>query len=145
MPDAQGPPMAGGPPGSEGPPGEPGESRDAEGPARPTEDERTWALASHVGSFLAAYVFLGLLCPLIVLLTKGRESEFVRAHAVESLNFQITAALAAAISALLILVIVGLVLLAAVGVTYVVLVIMATVAAGRGEMYRYPVTIRFVR
>jgi uncharacterized Tic20 family protein len=137
MPDT-GPPPAG------ATPGEP-EGKGTEAPAGPTEDERTWALASHVGSFLAAYVFLGLLCPLIVLLTKGRESAFVREHAVESLNFQITAALAGVICTILFVVIVGFFLLAVVGVTYVVLVLMATVAASRGRIYRYPLSIRFVR
>jgi uncharacterized Tic20 family protein len=111
----------------------------------PTETERNWALASHVGSLIAAYVFLGLLCPLLILLTKGKESSFVRAHAVESLNFQITAAIAGAISALLVYVVIGILLLIVVGLLYIVFLIIATLAASRGQLYRYPFSIRFVR
>jgi uncharacterized protein len=112
---------------------------------KPTETERNWALASHVGSLLAAYIFLGALCPLVVLVAKGSESAFIRAHAVESLNFQITAAIAAVISSLLIFVIVGIFMLVVVGLIYIVFLIIATLAASRGEPYRYPLTIRFVK
>lgn len=111
----------------------------------PTETERNWALASHIGSLLAAYVFLGALCPLVVLLAKGNESRFVRAHAVESLNFQITAAIAGAISALLIFIVVGIFLVIIVGVVYIVFLIIATLAASRGQPYRYPLTIRLIK
>lgn len=109
------------------------------------EEERNWALAAHLGSFIAAYVALGFLCPLIVLLAKGKLSPFVRHHAIESLNFQLTALIAAIIAGLLVFVIIGLVLLPFLGIAYVVLVILASVAARRGEWYRYPVNIRFVR
>jgi uncharacterized Tic20 family protein len=111
----------------------------------PTQEERTWALAAHLGSFLAAYVALGFLCPLIVLLVKGNESPFIRSHAVESLNFQITAAILTIIFVILIFVVIGIFLLIALGIAYVVLVIMATVAASRGELYRYPLSLRFVK
>ena len=60
-------------------------------------DERTWAMFAHVGCDLAvvgvAMAFLG---PLIVLLVQGPKSPFVRRHAVESLNFQITLLIALA-------------------------------------------------
>lgn len=114
-------------------------------PPMPTETERNWALVSHVGSLLAAYIFLGLLCPLLILLTKGKESPFVRAHAVESLNFQITAAIAAVISSLLIFLVIGILMLIVVGVVYIVFLIIAALAASRGQLYRYPLTIRFVK
>jgi hypothetical protein len=90
-------------------------------------------------------VALGFLCPLIVLLVKGNESPFIRSHAVESLNFQITAAILTIIFVILIFVVIGIFLLIALGIAYVVLVIMATVAASRGELYRYPLSLRFVK
>ncbi|GAB3402091.1 DUF4870 domain-containing protein [Flindersiella endophytica] len=111
----------------------------------PSETERNWALVSHIGSLLAAYIFLGLLCPLLVLLTKGKESSFVRAHAVESLNFQITAAIAGVISALLVYVLIGILLLVIVGLVYIVFLTIATLEASRGRLYHYPFSIRFVR
>jgi hypothetical protein len=62
---------------------------DATGAA--TEWEKNWAMIAHMGSFVAAWVALGFLAPLFVMLTKGKESEYVRRHAVESLNFQLNA------------------------------------------------------
>jgi uncharacterized protein len=129
--------MAQPPPGGDAPPSGP--------PGMPSEQERTWALAAHVGSFLAAYLALGFLCPLIVLLAKGNVSSFVRYHAVESLNFQITAAILTVVFAILVFVVIGIFLLIALGVAYVVLVIMATLAASRGQLYRYPVSLRLVK
>jgi uncharacterized Tic20 family protein len=114
-------------------------------PGMPTEQERNWAVAAHVGSFLAAYLALGFLCPLIVLLAKGDQSPFIRGHAVESLNFQITAAILTVVFAILIFVVIGIFLLVALGIAYVVLVVMASVAAGRGQPYRYPFSLRFVK
>ena len=114
------------------------------GPVGTTSEERNWAIAAHVGAFVAAYIALGLVAPLIVLLVKGNDSAFVRRHAVESLNFQITALLAAIVSAVLMLVIIGFFMLLALAVAYVILVIMATVAASNGREYRYPLTLRLV-
>ncbi|MGD9527908.1 DUF4870 domain-containing protein [Pseudonocardia sp.] len=109
-----------------------------------TSQERNWALAAHVGSFLAAYVALGLLAPLIVLLVKGNESPFIRRHAVESLNFQITTLLVVVVGVLLTFVLIGFVVLAVWAVFYVVVVILATIAASQGRDYRYPLTLRLV-
>jgi uncharacterized protein len=111
----------------------------------PPEQERLWAVVAHAGSFLAAYLALGFLCPLLVLLVKGNESAFVRRHAVESLNFQITAAILTVVFAILIIVVVGIFLLTALGIAYIVFVILASVAANRGQLYRYPVSLRLVK
>ena len=110
----------------------------------PSAPERDWALAAHLGSFLAAYVALGFLCPLIVLLAKGKSSSFVRQHAIESLNFQLTALGAALVTAVLSFVYVGLILLPFLIIGYVALVVMAGLAAYRGQSYRYPVSLRMI-
>jgi len=107
-------------------------------------EERNWAMAAHLGSFLAAYVALGLLAPLIVLLVKGNDSPFVRRHAVESLNFQLNALVYIVLFALLLFVLIGFVLLPLYAIFYVVVVIRGSIRASSGEDYRYPLTIRFV-
>jgi uncharacterized protein len=114
------------------------------GPLSP-QDERNWAVAAHLGGFVAAYVALGFLAPLAVLLLAGRRSAFVRRHAVEALNFNLSVLAYAAISAVLILIVIGIPLPVAVGLLYVVAVLLGAMAASRGEDYRYPLTIRFVR
>lgn len=111
----------------------------------PTDWEANWAMIAHMGSFVAAWVALGLLAPLFVLLTKGKESEFIRRHAVESLNFQINALIWIAVSVILFLVLIGIFMLAIFAVYYLVAVILGSLAASRGRGFRYPFIIRFVK
>jgi uncharacterized Tic20 family protein len=110
----------------------------------PSED-RNWALASHIGGILAAYVALGFIAPLIVLLLRGNQSPFVRRHAVESLNFHIFVAVLSVVAFVLVFVGIGIVLLALLGLYYLIGVIMGTVAASQGREFRYPVTVRLIR
>ena len=111
----------------------------------PNEMEKNWAMIAHMGAFAGAWVALGAFAPLIVLLTKGKESDFVRRHAVESLNFQINALGWIFISVILFIAVIGVFMLAAFGVYYLIVVIWASVTASRGHRFRYPMLIRFVK
>ena len=108
-------------------------------------DERTWAGAAHWSALIASLVFLAFLGPLLVLLVKGGDSPFVRRQAVESLNFQLTILIAAAVSFALAFVVVGLLLLPLVGLAWLVFTVLGAVKASSGEDYRYPVSLRMVR
>ena len=121
------------------------------GPADP--DDRTWALVSHIGSLVTAWFAFGFIAPLIVMLAKT-DSPFVRRHAVESLNFQISmliySVVGGVVAFLVVLLTLGIgalivvPLVAVLLIVVLVLVIQATMHASRGEDYRYPLTIRFV-
>jgi uncharacterized Tic20 family protein len=102
-------------------------------------------MLSHLLSFVAAYLFLGFVAPLIILLVFGQRSAFVRANAVESLNFNLSWLLYAIISVVLFVVGIGIFLLLGLGIAYVILVVIASIRANNGELYRYPLTIRLVR
>lgn len=112
--------------------------------AVPSQEERNWALAAHLGTFVAAWFAMGFLAPLIIMLMKGNDSAFVRRHAVESLNFQISLLIYLVISFVLAFVLIGFLLMAVVGVFALVVIILATVKAANGEEYRYPLCIRMV-
>lgn len=145
------------PPGSAPPPpaggwGGPGPAAYGAAPGQPASggqlspaDERTWGMLAHVSAIVAAIVGLSFLGPLIVMLVQGPKSDFVRRQSVEALNFQITTYLAAIVSFILIFVLIGLVLIVVVGIGWLVLTIMAAVAANRGEDYRYPVNLRLIK
>jgi uncharacterized Tic20 family protein len=107
-------------------------------------DERTWGMIAHLSGFVAAYVALGLIGPLVVMLTMGQRSAFVRRHAVEALNFNISVLIYVAVSVALSFVLIGIPMLIAIAVFYLVTVVQGAMAANRGEEYRYPLTIRFV-
>ena len=113
-------------------------------PPVPTSSERNWALAAHIGSLVAAWFAMGFLAPLLVLLVKGGDSPFVRRHAVESLNFQISLLIYLIGTAILWLIVVGIFLTIALGIFALVVIILATIAASNGQDYRYPLTIRLI-
>jgi uncharacterized Tic20 family protein len=123
--------------------GAPGHYRDPA--AAVSSQERNWAVAAHLSGFAAAYVALGFLGPLVVLLAAGHRSPFIRRHATEALNFNLTVLIALVISVVLIIVLIGIPMLLVVGLGYLVTTIAGAIAASRGEDYRYPLTIRFVR
>jgi uncharacterized Tic20 family protein len=103
----------------------------------PTSDEKTMALLAHILTFI-----FPILAPLVIYLVKKDESEFVASHAKESLNFQITMFI---VCVILIISVIGLLLLWVVGIIVAVLVIVATIRASEGKLYKYPVNIRFIK
>jgi len=123
------------------------------GPARPlsSSEERNWALASHIGTLVAAWFAMGFLCPLVIWMVFRDRSEFVRQHSLESLNFQISLLIYAAAALLISVVTLGLGLLvviplgAILAIAALVVIVMATIAAADGRDYRYPLTLRLVR
>jgi uncharacterized Tic20 family protein len=134
------PPQPPTPPGGGGPPagGRPGQ------PPLSADQERLWGMLAHLLSFVAAYIALGFVAPLVVLLVFGPRSAYVRAQAVESLNFNLSWLLYAIVAGILLIIGIGLLILIALGIAYVVLIIIASVRANNGQFFRYPLTIRFI-
>jgi uncharacterized protein len=108
-------------------------------------------MLAHLGAIIASFMALALLGPLIIMLIQGNKSAFVRRHAVESLNFQITLLVALVVGFVLSILTLGiglLVFIPAVVIGYVVvlvLIIVASIKANNGEDYRYPLTLRLVK
>ena len=68
-------------------------------------DEKVFAQVSHLAPLIGYLVGFGhILIPLLVLIFKGDESDFVREHAVESLNFQISVTIYLIVSIILLIV-----------------------------------------
>ena len=117
-------------------------------------NERTWAGAAHWSALVAAFVALAFLGPLVVLIAKGNQSAYVRSHAVESLNFQLSMLIYGFVGGVVAVVVaiatlgIGLLLIIPIGLAFagfwLVLTIIAAVKSSNGEAYRYPLTIRMV-
>src|SRR6201981_2742090 len=107
---------------------------------------RTWCVLCHASALLGLFFhFLGhILGPLIVWLLKRGDSPEIDAHGKESLNFQISMLIYDAIAAVLCIVFIGIPILIALWILNTVLVIIASVKAGEGKFYRYPITIRLI-
>jgi uncharacterized Tic20 family protein len=106
----------------------------------PTSDEKNIALLCHIGTF-----FGGFILPLIVYLIKKDESKFVAEHAKESLNFQISMFIYLMASFVLAFIFIGFIMMFALGVLALITVILATIAASKGEYYKYPLCIRLIK
>jgi len=103
----------------------------------PSNDEKTMATLSHVLT-----IVVGFLAPLIIYLIKKDESDFVRHHAKESLNFQIAVFI---IIIALFITIIGILVAWIVGIVAVVFVIIATIKASEGKLYKYPFSLRLIK
>lgn len=121
----------------------------------PPDATRNWAVAAHLSAVAGAFLALAFLGPLTVLLIRGSSDPYVRGHAIEALNFNLSMLLYSVVvgfaAALIVVATLGVGLLAVVpvilvaGLVWLVLVIHATVKARHGHAYRYPLTIRFVK
>ncbi len=100
----------------------------------------TWAAAAHWTGIL-----LGFLGPLIVYAAKGSVDPYVRKHAAEALNFQLTLIIGYIVSAILVVALVGLALMPLLWVLSLVFSVQGAAAASRGASYRYPINIRMVK
>src|SRR4051812_48411004 len=110
-------------------------------------DVKTWCVLCHASALLGLFFhFLGhLVGPLVVWLMKRGDSSEIDAHGKESLNFQISMLIYDIIAGILCLVLVGFVLLIVLWVVNTVLVIIASIRASEGKLYRYPFTIRLIK
>jgi uncharacterized Tic20 family protein len=105
-----------------------------------SKDAKNMAMLCHL---LA--IFTGFLGPLIIWLIKKDDTPFVDDQGKEALNFQITVLIAMIVSGLLTFLCIGFILMPAVGIVDLVFCILAAIKASKGEAYRYPVNIRFIK
>ncbi len=103
----------------------------------PSSDEKTMAILSHIFCLVA-----GFLAPLIIYLIKKDESAYVKEHAKESLNFQITMFI---IYCVLLITVIGILLIWAVAIIDLILVVVATIKASENKMYKYPINFRLIK
>ena len=113
-----------------------------------------WTVLCHASALLglvmpAAGHVVG---PLLVWLLKRGESAEIDAHGKESLNFQVSmfiyTSILGVITFILVFVLIGFLLIPLFAVLFIadiVLVIVASLQANEGRLYRYPFTIRLVK
>ena len=118
---------------------------ESSGGGEPSKDERTMGMLCHLSALVTG--FIG---PLIIWLIKKEESAFVDDQGKESLNFQITFAIAGVAIFItgfipVVNLVTGCVAFPIIMIAWLVLVIMATIEANKGVKYRYPVCLRLIK
>jgi hypothetical protein len=121
------------------PAGEPYGGGAAPQPMRP-EDEKLWATLIHVGG-----IVLGFVAALVGYLVLRDRGPFIKEHTRVALNFQLTVLIGYVVGAALSVIGIGVVLSLVVWILSIVFSILAALAANRGQYYRYPLTIEFIR
>lgn len=124
-------------------------------PAELAPHDKTMGLVCHLISLcgLLGIPFGNIVGPLAIWLIKKDEIAFVDDQGKESLNFQIFATIVGLVVGFFAFIIsltgIGLCLaipmMLALFVAWLIFVILASVAANKGEAYRYPYTIRFIK
>lgn len=104
------------------------------------QDEKLWATLIHIGG-----IFLYFIPSLVGYLVLKDRGPFVAAHSKTALNFQITMAIANFAGLILSVIGIGLLINLAVAVVNIIFSIIAAIAANKGEMYKYPLSINFIK
>ncbi len=120
-------------------------------PETPPQDiapeAKSWAMYCHLAGlgWLVIPLVGNIVAPLIFWQYKKDNYPFVDQHGKEAMNFQISMTIYFAVAIGLCFMCIGAFLLPAVAVVDLVLLIIAAVKAANGEMYKYPLTIRFIK
>jgi uncharacterized protein len=120
-----------------------------------TSDQQTWRVLAHASALIQFIGIPSFVGPLVVWLIR-RQDAVVEPHAREALNFQLSLIIYFVIGIVVAIIaaitIVGLVLtvliiffLIALVIAEVVFAILASIAASRGQFYRYPLNLNLIK
>jgi uncharacterized protein len=107
---------------------------------------RTWCVLAHAAALVGFFVPVAghIVGPLIIWLAKRQDSPEIDAHGKESMNFQISMLIWNAIAAILIIVLIGIPILILLHILNIIFVIVASIQASEGKLYRYPLALRLI-
>jgi uncharacterized Tic20 family protein len=107
---------------------------------------RTWCMLAHATALVGFLVPVAghIVGPLIVWLAKRHDSPEIDAHGKESMNFQISMLIWNIIAGILVLVVIGIPILILLHILNIIFVIVGSIQASEGKLYRYPLSIRFI-
>lgn len=113
-----------------------------------TKTERVLAVILHLSGFLNGV--LPLVVPIVIWLTKKDESFFINEHGKSAINFQLSALILGVTATAFIFLTIGLGALIVIplafiyGFLYIYFIIMATLKAYNGQLYKYPLTFTII-
>jgi uncharacterized protein len=118
----------------------------ATSPISAEEQTRQWALFLHLSQLIGLFVPLaGLIAPILIWQIKKTELPGIDAHGKIVVNWMISEILYFVVCVILVFVIVGIPLLIALCVTAIVFPIVGGIKANNGEVWKYPMSIKFFK
>lgn len=124
-------------------------------PSIPTSDQQTWRVLAHASALIQFVGIPSFVGPLVVWLVR-REDPVVEPHAREALNYQLSLAIyfigGGILAFLAFVTIIGIpaailivLFLAVLVVAEIIFAIVASFAASRDELYKYPMNLRLIK
>jgi uncharacterized Tic20 family protein len=115
-------------------------------PTSTSSSVRTWCMLAHATALVGFLLPVAghIVGPLIIWLAKRQDSPEIDAHGKESLNFQISMLIWNIIAGILVLVVIGIPILILLHILNIIFVIIASIQASEGKLYRYPLAIRLI-
>ncbi len=126
-----------------------------------SDEDKNWAMFAHLCTFIAAIIpMANVIGPIVIRMTRGKESAFVKNHANTVLNFQITFFLLAIVCIPVMLVpmifieksglfaipmVIGVVAILAMAICSIVFSIIGAIRARDGREYSYPLSLRILK
>lgn len=112
-----------------------------------TQSERDWAMFCHLSAF-AGYIFpLGgsIIGPMVCWISRKQESAWVDVNGKASLNFQLSILMYMVLTIPLCFILIGIPIILFLIVLKLVCVIVASIRAAKGEVFKYPISIPFLQ
>lgn len=107
---------------------------------------KLWAMGIHLSVFLCYLLpILGIIVPIVIWQVKKDQMPELDAHGKEVVNFMISETIYLLVAAVLCLAIVGIFLIIPLAIVGIVFPIVGGIKAHEGILWRYPMTIRFIK
>ncbi len=111
-----------------------------------TPEQKQMGLFLHLSQFANVIFFpLGIIAPLVIWQTQKDKMPALEAHGKMVMNWMISATIYAFASFILMFVLVGFLTILAVAVMGIVFPIIGAIKANNGELWEYPLTIKFLK
>lgn len=111
------------------------------------KESRLWGMGLHL-SLLAGHTVVpiaGLIAPIVIWQLKKDELPNIDEHGKNAVNWIISQMIYVGVSAILCLVLIGIPMLIALGVVTIIFPIVAAIKASKGEVWKYPLSIAFLK
>lgn len=111
-----------------------------------TPEQKQWGLLLHLSQLANVLIpFAGIIAPIVIWQIKKDEMPALDAHGKMVTNWLISSFIYLVVSGVLTVILVGLLGLLAVAVMGVVFPIIGGIKANNGELWEYPLTIKFLK
>lgn len=111
-----------------------------------SEKERNWSMICHLSAFASYFFpFGGVIGPLICWLSKRDESVWINLNGRNALNFNLSILLYSVLAIPLCFIIIGIPIIMALATIKIICIIIASVKASKGQLFKYPLSIPFIQ